>query len=154
MRYEIQRKKRRYGYCHTQSYYAFSRVCYFASYIHYPHRSFHLCTQPLFLDFLIIPLMSLVLSFAVLLFIKYDENVFLSLEKKDHIFEIKDNHLFKDGKEIKLVKSIKMYRYKSFLYMETSHSMFIIKDADFIIGDRESLLKWATVSGIKVKIGY
>ena len=80
--------------------------------------------------------------------------MFLSLEKKDHIFEIKDNHLFKDGKEIKLVKSIKMYRYKSFLYMETSHSMFIIKDADFIIGDRESLLKWATVSGIKVKIGY
>ena len=110
--------------------------------------------NPYFWIFLIIPLMSLVLSFAVLIFIKYDENVFLSLEKKDHIFEIKDNHLFKDGKEIKLVKSIKMYRYKSFLYMETSHSMFVIKDTDFIIGDRESLLKWATVSGIKVKIGY
>ena len=110
--------------------------------------------NPYFWIFLIIPLMSFVLSFAVLLFIKYDENVFLSLEKKDHVFEIKYNHLSKDGKEIKLVKSIKIYRYKNFLYMETSHSMFIIKDTDFIIGDRESLLKWASVSGIKVKIGY
>ena len=114
-----------------------------------------ICSRnPYFWIFLIIPLMSFVLSFAVLLFIKHDENVFLSLEKKDHVFEIKDNRLYKDGKEIKLVKSIKIYRYKNFLYMETSHSMFIIKDTDFIIGDRESLLKWATVSGIKVKIGY
>ena len=116
---------------------------------------FFICAHnPYFWIFLIIPLMSFVLSFAVLLFIKHDENVFLSLEKKDHVFEIKDNRLSKDGKEIKLVKSIKIYRYKNFLYMETSHSMFIIKDTDFIIGDRESLLKWATVSGIKVKIGY
>ena len=37
--------------------------------------------NPYFWIFLIIPLMSFVLSFAVLLFIKYDENVFLSLEK-------------------------------------------------------------------------
>ena len=116
---------------------------------------FFICAHnPYFWIFLIIPLMSFVLSFAVLLFIKHDENVFLSLEKKDHVFKIKDNHLSKDGKEIKLVKSIKIYRYKNFLYMETSHSMFIIKDTDFIIGDREGLLKWATVSGIKVKIGY
>ena len=119
-----------------------------------PIMGFICAHNPYFWIFLIIPLMSFVLSFAVLLFIKYDENVFLSLEKKDHVFEIKDNHLSKDGKEIKLVKSIKIYRYKNFLYMETSHSMFIIKDTDFIIGDRESLLKWATVSGIKVKIGY
>ena len=116
---------------------------------------FFICAHnPYFWIFLIIPLMSFVLSFAVLLFIKHDENVFLSLEKKDHVFEIKDNHLSKDGKEIKHVKSIKIYRYKNFLYMETSHSIFIVKDTDFIIGDRERLLKWATVSGIKVKIGY
>ena len=116
---------------------------------------FFICAHnPYFWIFLIIPLMSFVLSFAVLLFIKHDENVFLSLEKKDHVFEIKDNRLSKDGKEIKLVKFIKIYRYKNFLYMETSHSIFIIKDTDFIIGDRESLLKWAAVSGIKVKIGY
>ena len=110
--------------------------------------------NPYFWIFLIIPLMSFVLSFAVLLFIKYDENVFLSLKKKDHVFEIKDNRLSKDGKEIKHVKSIKIYRYKNFLYIETSRSMFVIKDTDFVIGNRESLLKWATVSGIKVKIGY
>ena len=110
--------------------------------------------NPYFWIFLIIPLMSFVLSFAVLLFIKYDENVFLSLEKKDHVFEIKDNHLSKDGKEIKLVKSIKIYRYKNFLYIETSHSMFVIKDTDFVVGNRDSLLKWATALGIRIKLGY
>ena len=114
-----------------------------------------ICTQnPYFWIFLIIPSVSFLLSFAVLLFVKYDENVFLSLEKKDHLFEIKDNRLFKDGKEIKLIKSIKIYRYKSFLYMETSRSMFVIKNSDFVIGDRESFLKCAIALGIKVKIGY
>ena len=110
--------------------------------------------NPYFWVFLIMPSMFLFLSFAVFLFIKYDENVFLSRINKDHIFEIKDNLLFKDGKEIKLIKSIKIYRYKGFLYMETSHSMFVIKDTDFVIGDRENLLKWAAALGIRVKIGY
>ena len=114
-----------------------------------------ICTRnSYFWVFLIMPLMFLVLSFAVFLFIKYDDKVFLSLSKKDHIFEIKGNQFFKDGKEIKLIKDIKIYRYMHFLYMETSRSMYVIKDTDFKIGDRESFLKWATALGIKVKIGY
>ena len=116
---------------------------------------FFICAHnPYFWIFLIIPLMSFVLSFAVLLFIKYDENVFLSLEKKDHVFEIKDNRLSKDGKEIKLVKFIKIYRYKNFLYMESSHSMFIVKNTDFILGDREAFLNWASSCHISIKRGY
>ena len=44
---------------------------------------FFICAHnPYFWIFLIIPLMSFVLSFAVFLFIKYDENVFLSCDRR------------------------------------------------------------------------
>ncbi len=110
--------------------------------------------NPYFWVFMIAPLMFLVFSFAVFLFIKYDENVFLEGVRKDHLFEIKNNCLFKDGKEIKLIQSVKIYRYKGFLYMETSHSVFVIKDADFMIGDRNSFLDWAKLSHIRILRGY
>ena len=90
----------------------------------------------------------------VFLFIKYDENVFLEGTQKDHLFEIKNNCLFKDGKEMKMIQSVKIYRYKGFLYMETSHSMFVIKDTDFLIGDRNSFLDWAKLSHIRILRGY
>ena len=104
--------------------------------------------------FLSIPLMLLVMSFAVFFFSKYDEDVFLSGAKKDHVFEIKSNSLFKDGKEIKLIRSVKIYRYKEFLYMETARSVFLIKNTDFILGDREGFLSWARSCDIRVLAGY
>jgi len=104
--------------------------------------------------FLILPVGLLTISYAVFFFSKYDDRVFLSNLKKDHIFEIKNNSLFKDGKEIKLVQSVKIYRYKKFLYMETSHSMFVIKSTDFILGDREAFLSWAKSCGIRILRGY
>ena len=104
--------------------------------------------------FLILPLMLLTLSYVVFFFSKYDEQVFLSNQKKDHIFEVKNNSLFKDGKEIKLIKSVKIYRYKNFLYMETSHSMFVIKNTDFISGDRDNFLIWAKSCDIRILCGY
>ena len=104
--------------------------------------------------FLILPLMLLTISYIVFFFSKHDDRVFLSNQKKDHIFEIKNNSLFKDGKEIKLIQSLKIYRYKKFLYMETSHSMFIIKNTDFISGDRESFLSWAKSFNIRILCGY
>ena len=110
--------------------------------------------NPYFWVFLIMPFLFLVVSFSVFLFVKYDEKVFLSLEKKEHTFEIKNDCLLKDGKEIKLIKSIKIYRYKNFLYMESSHSMFIVKNTDFILGDREAFLNWASSCHISIKLGY
>ena len=65
-----------------------------------------------------------------------------------------DTVVYKDGKEIKLIRSVKIYHYKNFLYMETSHSMFIIKNTDFISGDREGLLNWAKIHNIRVLFGY
>ena len=110
--------------------------------------------NPYFWIFLIAPIMFLVFSLVVFLFIQYDENVFLEGNPKDHLFEIKNNCLFKDGKEIKLIQSVKIYRYKGFLYMETSHSMFVIKDTDFLIVDRNSFLDWTKLSHIRILRGY
>lgn len=104
--------------------------------------------------FLILPLMLLTISCVVFFFSKYDEQVFLSNQKKDHIFEVKNNSLFKDGKEIKLIKSVKIYRYKKFLYMKTSHSMFVIPNTDFISGDRDNFLIWAKSCDIRILCGY
>ena len=104
--------------------------------------------------FLILPLMLLTISCVVFFFSKYDDRVFLGNQKKDHIFEVKNNSLFKDGKEIKLIKSVKIYRYKKFLYMETSHSMFVIKNTDFISGDRDNFLIWAKSCDIRILCGY
>ena len=104
--------------------------------------------------FLILPLMLLTISCVVFFFSKYDDRVFLSNQEKDHIFEVKNNSLFKDGKEIKLIKSVKIYRYKKFLYMETSHSMFVIQNTDFISGDRDNFLIWAKSCDIHILCGY
>ena len=104
--------------------------------------------------FLILPLMLLTISYIVFFFSKHDDCVFLSNQKKDHIFEVKNNSLFKDGKEIKLIKSVKIYRYKKFLYMETSHSMFVIQNTDFISGDRDDFLIWAKSCDIRILCGY
>jgi hypothetical protein len=114
-----------------------------------------ICTgNSYFWAFLIMPLMFLVFSFAVFLFAKYDEKIFLSNEIKDHVFEIRNNCLFKNGKEVKLTQSIIIYQYNEFLYMETSHSMFTIKNTDYIEGNREELIAWAKNNGIKVLYGY
>ena len=110
--------------------------------------------NPYFWVFLIMPLMFLVLSFAIFLFVDYDERIFLGGSKKDHIFEIKNNALFKDRKEVKSIQTIKIYRYNGFLYMETSHSMYIIKNTDYIEGNREEFIAWAKNKGIKVLYGY
>ena len=103
---------------------------------------------------LLLPAILLVLSFLVLLFWKYDENTFLEGAKKDHTFRVRDGVIFKDGKEVRLIRSIKLYRYRGFLYMETSHSMFIIRDTDYAAGSRDELIAWAKNNQIRVLCGY
>lgn len=103
---------------------------------------------------LLLPALLLLLSFLVLLFERYDENVFLQGERKDHTFRIEDGLIYKDGKEIKLIRSIRIFRYRGFLYMETSHSMFVIMDTDYTVGSRDELIGWARENGIPVRLGY
>ena len=108
---------------------------------------------PLFLS-LLLPAMLFLLSFLVLLFKRYDETVFLQGSKKDHTFRITDGVICKDGREIKLIHFIKLYRYRGFLYLETSHSMFVIRDTDYATGSRDELIAWAKENGIRVLYGY
>lgn len=103
---------------------------------------------------LLLPAFLLLLSFLVLLFWKYDENTFLEGAKKNHTFRIRDGVIFKDGKELRLIRSIRIYRYRGFLYMETSHSMFVIRDTDYTEGSRDELIGWARENGIPVRLGY
>lgn len=58
------------------------------------------------------------------------------------------------GKELKLIRSIRIYRYRGFLYTETSHSMFVIKDTDYTMRSRDELIGWARENGIPVRFGY
>lgn len=103
---------------------------------------------------LLLPALLLALSYLVLLFEKYDENTFLKDVKKNHTFRVTDGVIFKDGREIRLINSIKLYRYRGFLYMETSHSMFVIRDKDYTAGSRDQLINWAQDHGIRVLYGY
>ena len=104
--------------------------------------------------FLLPPILLLAISFLVLLAINTDEKSFRQLNKKDNIFEIKNGIIYKDRKEIKLVGEIKIYCYPGFLYIETSHSMFTVKNTDYLMGSRSELLKWASEHKIKVRTGY
>lgn len=104
--------------------------------------------------FLIFPLFFLILSYVIFLFVNTDDKIFLQGQKKSHNFFIKDNIIYKDNKEIKLINSIKIYRYKHFLFMNTSHSMFIIKNGDYNVGDREKFIAWAKNNKIKCKKGF
>ena len=111
-------------------------------------------SNPYFWVFLILPFMLFVFSYAAFFLSKYDDRVFLRNQKKEHILEVKNNTLFKDGVEIKRIQSVKIYHYKKFLYMETSHSFFVIKNTDFMSGDRESFLSWAKSRDIRILRGY
>ena len=107
-----------------------------------------------FLFLLIIPFFIFVLSFIVFLFVKYDDRVFLSKCKKEHDFKIVENIIFKSNKEIKLMKNIRVYKYRKFLFMITSHSYYVISNKDYEDGNRELFLGWLKKNHIKCIKGY
>lgn len=104
--------------------------------------------------FFLFPFFFFGLSFLIFIFVKYDDNVFLSQSKKEHVFKIIDDHIYKDSNQIKLIKSIKVYKYRKFLFLETSHSYFVINNYDYKTGDREMLIEWIKKNNIKCFIGY
>ena len=107
-----------------------------------------------FYVFMIMPAFFLLLSFAVLLFRRYDERVFLSYQKKEHLFEVSNGRLYKDNNEIKRLSAVTVYRYRHFLYFETSRTMFTVRDTDYLEGGRDDFLAFARENGIRVVRGY
>lgn len=58
---------------------------------------------------------------------KYDEKAIKESNiKTKHIFEISELKLYRDGKEVKDVKSIKLYSYKTYIFLECKKSYYYI----------------------------
>lgn len=75
-----------------------------------------------FLAFLTIPILGTLFVIIHFLFknklINYKNKISSELkEKTKHLFEIKDNHLYKDGREIKNIQAITIYLYKDFILL-------------------------------------
>ena len=60
-------------------------------------------------------------------FSKYDDKAIKELNiKTKHIFQISELKLYRDGKEIKDVKNIKLYSYKTYIFLECKKSYYYI----------------------------
>ena len=89
----------------------------------------------------VFPLIFFFFSILDFCFIKYNNEVFLKGLKKKHLFKVEHAKIYKDGKEIKQVYKIKLYKYKNYLFMEMAKSFYRIPDDEYIAGSRTELLQ-------------
>ena len=101
-----------------------SIICIFISIFAFIFRLYY------FLFFWLIPLFFILCSFVVLLFKNYDTTIFLNGQKQKHRFIIENNRIYKDGKEVKLIKHIKFYVRKKFIFLELKESFYIIPNEE------------------------
>lgn len=92
------------------------------------------------------PLLLFILSFLVLLFEKYDNSVFLKGQKQKHKFVIKDNKMFKEGKEIKSLNCIKIREHKKILFIELKQSYYIIYKSELACSVKDLIKKIKDIS--------
>jgi hypothetical protein len=60
-------------------------------------------------------------------FSEYDDKIIKELNiKTKHIFKISELKLYRDDKEIKEVKNIKVYSYKTYIFLECKKSYYYI----------------------------
>lgn len=78
---------------------------------------------------------------CIFTFVKYDNEVFLKGTRKKHLFKVENQKIYKDGKEIKQVGKIRLYKCKNYLCMKTSGSFFRIPDEEYVLGSRTELLQ-------------
>lgn len=65
---------------------------------------------------------------------------FLEGEKVKHTFCLKNGIFYKDGKEMKNVSDIRLYKFRKFLFIETKKSYYRIPNEDYTSGSREEFL--------------
>ncbi len=87
-----------------------------------------------------LPLLFVIIFLINIAFTKYNNNVFLDGKRKKHTFRLKDGILFKDGKEIKSVNKIRLYKFKKFIFLELKNSYYRISNEDFIAVSRNDFL--------------
>lgn len=72
--------------------------------------------------------------------INYNTKVFLQGLKIKHKFKLENSILYKDGKEIKNIDYIKIYKFKNRLFLELKKSYYRIENNDYLMGSREEFL--------------
>ena len=92
------------------------------------------------------PLFFLFLSILTFFFVKYDNEVFLKGLRKKHLFKVENVKIYKDGKEIKRINKIRLYKHKNYLLMKTADSFFRIPDDEYLMGSRTELLQTMIVN--------
>lgn len=70
---------------------------------------------------------------------RYSKN-FLEGKKVKHTFCLENGIFYKDGKEIKNVSDIRLYKFRNFLFIETKKSYYRIANEDYTSGSREEFL--------------
>ncbi len=96
--------------------------------------------------FWLAPLLLFILSFLVILFERYDNSTFLKGEKLKHKFTIKDNHIYKEGKEVKSLNFIKIREYKKVLFIEFKQSYYIVYKSELNYNVKDLINKIKQIS--------
>ena len=65
---------------------------------------------------------------------------FLEGQKIKHKFCLEDGILYKNGKEVKNISNIKLYKFKKFLFLELKKSYYRIMNNDYIFGSRDEFI--------------
>ena len=120
---------------------------------------------PFFIGSLIVSLLSLVPAFifgiyelafifilpALLGIVMITQNIncssknFLEGEKVKHTFCLENGIFYKDGKEMKNVSDIRLYKFRKFLFIEREKSYYRIANEDYTSGSREEFLSRITI---------
>ncbi len=83
-------------------------------------------------------LLIFIIIFQYIININYKE--FLKGTKVRHKFVFENSSLYKDGKKIKNIENIRLYKLKKYLFLELDKSYYRISNNDFLIGSREEFL--------------
>lgn len=88
----------------------------------------------------IIPVLFLGLSFAVFLFRRYDDKVFLAGTRKKHIIRVENDAVYVDNKPRKRIKNVIIYKYKKYLLLILNDKFYLVPNDAYISGGRAQLL--------------
>ena len=88
----------------------------------------------------IIPAILLLTYILCISVTKYNDRVLLAGTKKKHSFIVKNDTLVRDGKPMR-IEGIKVYAFKSFVFLITQKTYYRIPNDEFIGINREEFLR-------------
>ena len=100
----------------------------------------YLLDNPYLLVIWIIPAILLLTYILCISVTKYNDRVLLAGTKKKHTFIVKNETLVRDGKPMR-IEGIKVYAFKSFVFLITQKTYYRIPNDEFIGINREEFLR-------------